>query len=82
MNTKLTLSIDSKIIESAKKYSKKKGISLSKVVEEYLKKIASSSRSNKNKPSLKELRGILGKAPEDFNYKNELGKMLEDKFLK
>jgi hypothetical protein len=36
MTAKLTLSIDSKIIEKAKKYAKKEGKSLSSMVEDFL----------------------------------------------
>ena len=36
MATKLTLSIEEQVIESAKEYAKKQGRSLSSIVEEYL----------------------------------------------
>lgn len=36
MNTKLTLSIDSKTVEKAKKYAKKRGTSISKIFEEHI----------------------------------------------
>ena len=37
MTTKLTLTIEEKVISSAKKYAQKKGKSLSNLVENYLK---------------------------------------------
>ena len=37
MNVKLTLNLDAKVIEMAKKYALENGVSLSEVVEEYLK---------------------------------------------
>ena len=37
MTTKLTLSLDKEVIESAKEYAKSQGRSLSNVIEEYLK---------------------------------------------
>jgi predicted CopG family antitoxin len=39
MNTKLTLTIEQKIIEKAKKYANEKGRSLSDIIENYLKAI-------------------------------------------
>jgi len=36
MNAKLTLSLDKQIISSAKKFAKKRGTSISRMVEEYL----------------------------------------------
>ena len=76
MATKLTLSIDSKVIESAKKYSKKKGTSLSKLIEDYLVKITRLGKSNSAR-SIKEIRGIAGQVPDDFDYR----KLKEDYFL-
>ena len=42
MNVKLTLNLDAKVIEMAKKYALENGVSLSEVVEEYLKKLTPS----------------------------------------
>lgn len=81
MNTKLTLSLDSKVIEEAKKYSGKKGVSLSKIIEEYLVRLTS-PRVKKRKPSIKELRGILGDAPSDFDYKKEVREYLYEKHVR
>ena len=44
MNVKLTLNLDAKVIEMAKKYALEKGVSLSEVVEEYLKKLTPSKQ--------------------------------------
>ena len=41
MTTKLTLTIEDKVIDSAKEYAKLKGKSLSHLVENYLKSISS-----------------------------------------
>jgi hypothetical protein len=68
MATKLTLSINSKVIESAKIYSRKKGTSLSKLIEDYLVKITKSNQSKDKKRSITELRGIGGSVPDDFDY--------------
>ncbi|GHN00182.1 hypothetical protein WSM22_16710 [Cytophagales bacterium WSM2-2] len=82
MNAKLTLSLDQRVIESAKKESRKKGISLSKLIEDYLREITNSRNSKKGKGSATELIGIAGKVPDNFNYRDELFKILSDKHLK
>ncbi len=48
MKTKLTLSIDKKIVERAKSYIKKQGRSLSSLVETYLRVITSGQKVRKN----------------------------------
>jgi hypothetical protein len=40
MTTKLTLTMEDKVIDSAKKYARQKGKSLSDIVENYLKSIS------------------------------------------
>jgi antitoxin component of RelBE/YafQ-DinJ toxin-antitoxin module len=84
MNTKLTLSIDKKVISEAKRASKRKGLSLSKIVENYLKEFTDTApvdKKRKAKASIIELVGILGKVPQSFDYKEELHKILEEKHL-
>ena len=71
MTTKLTLCMDSKVIESAKKYAQKKGISLSKIVEEYLGRVTA-RRISRTRNSLMEIKGILGPLPAEFDYKKEV----------
>lgn len=78
MNAKLTLSLDAEVIEAAKKYSIEKGLSLSEVVE-YLKKLSPSKSRAEKKSSIMELKGILGKVPEDFDYREERYKYLMEK---
>lgn len=80
MTTKLTLRIDSKVIDEAMSYAKEKGISLPKLIENLLKDTCHST--NIKKGSATELVGIIGKAPRNFNYKKELYKILEEKYLK
>jgi Family of unknown function (DUF6364) len=79
MNTKLTLSLDAKVVETAKKYAIEKGVSLSEVVEEYLKKLTPSKPAIKKRSSVMELKGILGKPPKDFDYREERYKYLMEK---
>lgn len=80
MSTKLTLSIDSKVIDDAKRYSKRKGISLSKLVEDHLRQFSRRPKQLK-KGSATELIGILGKVPKNFDYKAELMNILEQKYF-
>jgi hypothetical protein len=81
MNTKLTLSMNSKTIELAKKYAEKKGVSLSRLVEEYFGKITS-PRLSKTQKSLMELKGILGSVPPDFDYKKAVRDHVYEKHMK
>ena len=84
MATKLTLTLNDKIIERAKKYSKKNNISLSKLVEFYFKTISEPEKDNKIEnipPITKELSGIAkmdGHIPSD---KELLKEALNKKFL-
>jgi hypothetical protein len=82
MNTKLTLTIEKEIIEEAKEYAKKKGQSLSDLVENYFKLLTKNERQIEPKqlsPRVKRLRGIL-KVDKDFNYKSVLEEELAKKY--
>ena len=82
MTTKLTLTIEDKVIDSAKKYAQKKGKSLSHLVENYLKSIT--TKENKEgaiSPKVLKLMGVI-KLPKDFDYKRELGNALAKKHTK
>ena len=82
MTTKLTLTIEDKVISSAKKYAQKKGKSLSHLVENYLKSISTKDTSNLPiSPKVAKLRGII-KLPNDFDYKSELSNALSKKYKK
>ncbi len=82
MNTKLTLTIEQEIIEKAKQYAKGKNRSLSNIIENYLKLLInkdSNTESDLN-PMIESLKGSF-KMPKNFDYKKELGKRLEKKYL-
>jgi hypothetical protein len=82
MTTKLTLTIDDSVINSAKKYALKKGRSLSNIIENYLKTIsASEEKEEKLSPKVMKLMGSIN-LPEDFDYKKDLGKALSKKYRK
>jgi hypothetical protein len=82
MNTKLTLTMESSIIEKAKKYASRQGRSLSDIVENYLKAITIEEKKREKDltPIVKSLKGSF-KAPENFDYKVELTKRLSEKYL-
>ncbi len=82
MNTKLTLTIEQTIIEKAKKYASGKGRSLSDIVENYLKAITKEDNieSIDLTPIVKSLKGTF-KAPKSIDYKKELSKRLNEKYL-
>lgn len=80
MTTKLTLTIDDAVIAIAKKYAKQNGKSLSDIVENYLKSLASKSKTEENiSPSILKLMGSV-ELPDDFDYKKELSKGLAKKY--
>jgi hypothetical protein len=61
--SKLTLSVDDAVIWRAKRYAKKQGVSVSKMVEAYLSAVADpSTRETAATPVLRSVRGILKKA--------------------
>jgi hypothetical protein len=79
MTTKLTLTVDKNVIESAKVYAKKSGRSLSALIENYLKALVLKEKSEKDfSPKVKELLGSI-KLPKDFDYKTELQKVIAKK---
>jgi hypothetical protein len=82
MNTKLTLTIEEEVIEKTKKYAKEKGVSVSGIVGNYLKAITSEFESPAVEitPIVKSLKGAF-KAPDGFDYKKELTKILSEKYL-
>jgi hypothetical protein len=85
MNTKLTLTIDKAVIEQAKAYAGKQGRSLSSMVENYLKAVT----KNEEKATIEEeispmVKSLIGsfKMPADFDYKEEINKMRDEKYQK
>jgi len=58
MTKKLTLTLESKVIEAAKVYAKKNNMSLSGIIELYFKTLSSEINSSKIPPITKELSGI------------------------
>jgi len=85
MSTKLTLTVDQNVIESAKEYAKKNKRSLSNIIEEYLKSLTQNTSTNK-KPKLsrlvKELKGSVKDPDPTKSYKEILTDALIEKHLK
>lgn len=83
MNTKLTLTIEQEIIQRAKEYAKDQNRSLSDIIENYLKTLTQEERSKNLKklnPIVKSLKGSF-KMPKNMDYKKELRKRLDEKYL-
>lgn len=76
MTTKLTLTIEDSVIDSAKKYARQKGKSLSDIVENYLKSVSTQDQNIPElSPKVIKLMGAVS-LPEDFDYKKELAEAL------
>ena len=71
MDTKLTLKLNSSIIEQAKEYAKHKNTSVSKLIESYLGLLVEDhSTDTEVTPLVKSLSGIV-KLPKNYDYKKE-----------
>jgi hypothetical protein len=82
MDNKLTLSLDSKVIEMAKRYAKKENKSLSRLVEEYFIKITSGKPSKEDiSPLVKKLSGVIS-LPTNFDAKKSYSDHLSKKYGK
>jgi hypothetical protein len=69
---KLTLSVDSRVVLRAKQYAKRRGISVSRMVEAYLTAVAEPpSPASGAAPILRSVRGVLKHADID-EYRNHL----------
>lgn len=82
MDTKLTLTIEKKVIQMAKEYAQEKGQSLSEMVENYLKLLAADRRKIDPKhltPSIQRLRGVI-KTDVELDSKQILTEELSKKY--
>lgn len=79
METKLTLKLNSVVIERAKKYAKDKNTSLSKLIENYLGFLIEPNDDNEVTPLVKSLSGIID-LPGDYDYKNNYKNHLLKKY--
>lgn len=82
MVTKLTLTVEKEIIETAKQYAVSKGRSLSSLVENYLKSLVQrNTKEERLSPTVEKLLGSV-KAPKDFDYKKMLETEINKKYKK
>ena len=82
MDTKLTLILNDNVIQRAKLYSRRNKISLSKMIENYLDNITKPKDSEKDAsitPLVESLSGVI-KISDEFDYKNEYGNYLAEKY--
>ncbi len=70
MDTKLTLKLDSTVIEQAKIYAKNKNTSLSQLIENYLGLLLEPAYRTEVTPFVKSLSGIID-LPENFQAKKD-----------
>lgn len=67
MDSKLTLKLDSKVIERAKKYARQNNISLSRLIENYLQFVASQNEKTPEvTPLVESLTGVITLDSEDI----------------
>ncbi|MGV3527308.1 MAG: DUF6364 family protein [Flavisolibacter sp.] len=78
MTQKLTLSVDKNVVDAAKKYAGKRGKSLSRLVENYLRTISTEEKDHDISPKVKKLMGAV-KLSKSFDYKKELSKAIQSK---
>ncbi len=82
MKTTLTFTIEKEVIEIAKDYAKKNGLSLSEMVENYFKFLSAKHPEIKEKllsPKVRNLRGII-KLDDNLDYKKILTEGLSKKY--
>jgi hypothetical protein len=84
MDTKLTLKLDKDVIEKAKIYVAKQNISLSSMVENYLKAITTNNKEETNDDEISDFVKSIslsnGGIPADFDYKKERQDYLINKY--
>ena len=84
MDTKLTLKLNKSVIEKAKAYASMHNISLSRMIESYLKSLVDkdpqmSENDNEISPFVKSMRTGV-KIPADYAYKKAYGDHLREKY--
>ena len=83
MNNELIIQLDDSLIHAAENYAREKNVSLSKMIETYLKLIVFEKITNNGHddftPLVKSLSGVI-ELPPDFDYKTEYGSHLIQKY--
>ena len=83
METKLTFSIEFNLTQIVNGYAKKKGYTLSNLVESYFQTIVKSEETNKTNLTAPIANALFGslKAPDNTDYKEELTTFMTEKYL-
>ncbi len=87
METQLTLRMDDEIIHAGENYAQRQGVSLSKLIADYLQMITAKAHSAKSEaafeptPILLEITGVLQKTPRHKDLREEYHDYLEEKYL-
>lgn len=81
MDKKLTLSLNATVIEKAKEYAQSNGVSLSRMIENYLALLTRTDEKDEEtfSPTVTRLVGSLN-LPDDFNYKSDYTDYLTEKY--
>ena len=80
MDKKLTLSLDENTIDSAKNYAKSNNISLSKLIESYLKTLTNQTKKQTNiTPLVESLSGVIS-LDDSFDSKDAYTEYLIEKY--
>lgn len=80
MNTKLTLRLNSNVIQRAKKWAQKNKTSLSRMIESYLNSITKQKSENiEITPLVESLSGII-ELPENYDYRKEYSDHISEKY--
>lgn len=84
MDTKLTLKLDKSVIEKAKEYASSQNVSLSRIVESYLKSLTiqkdqSDEHDIQISPYVKSISSGVS-IPADLDYKTEYSRYLTEKY--
>jgi hypothetical protein len=81
MTTKLTLRIDDKVIRRAKEAARSKGVSLSRIVEDYFRALSGQKEKEApESPVLSELSGVLSTGIGTRKLRAEYKKHLQEKY--
>lgn len=81
MDKKLTLSLNATVIEKAKEYAQSNGVSLSRMIENYLALLTNTDEKEEEifSPTVTRLVGSLT-LPDDFSYKSDYTDYLTEKY--
>ena len=80
MDSKLTVRLDSKVIDRAKSYARNHNVSISRMIESYLDSVTQQkSKDIEITPLVKSLSGVI-KLSSDYDFKKDYSDYLSDKY--